>query len=334
MLSDQDLMNVQSMAERISSPVTIHVNHPETDDAFGSNLANIARQISGVSLNRIHVEFEPQPNPFPDKPSLTLAGFRGNNIHYYAAPETHELQPFLDALSWMGGAEIPGLRSADALHGLTSPVDLLILIAPVCPHCPQAVRVGLSIAVRNPLIRLSIVDALRFEELAEKYKVKSTPTTIINDGLTLVGTIKEDDIIMAMTRSADEPALTEVIDSMIKSGRAEDAGKLICEKNAARSVLPIYLAKEFSSRMGALVAIDEALELNPGIMDSIVEDLIPLLFQDDVALRGDTAELLGKIGNPASEPALRKAAEDPDPDVREAAEEALELLASKGEESN
>ncbi len=54
-----------------------------------------------------------------------------------------------------------------------------------------------------------------------------------------------------------------------------------------------------------------------------------LLSQDDVALRGDTAELLGKIGNPIAIPALKKTAEDPDPDVREAAEEALEALERK-----
>ncbi len=81
--------------------------------------------------------------------------------------------------------------------------------------------------------------------------------------------------------------------------------------------------------MGALVAIEEALGVNPRIMDPIVSDLIALLSQDGIALRGDTAELLGKIGNPAAEPALRNATEDADPDVREAAEEALTLVTSK-----
>lgn len=330
MLSDQDLMNVQAAAERISSPVTIYVNEGAPGDPFGTNLSYIARQMSGVSVNRIQIEFEPDAPPFPDKPSLTIAGKASGNIHYLAAPEGHELPPFLEALTWLGGAEPPGAESARKLESLKSPVDLLILVAPVCPHCPQAVRLGLSLAVRQPLIKLTVVDAVQFGDIASQYKVKSTPTTIVNGGLTLIGTIAEHDLIKGIIESAEGSSLTAVIDSMIKSGRAEDAGKLICERDASRAVLPIYLSKEFSTRMGALVAIEEALSVNPRILDPIVGDLVALLSQDDVALRGDTAELLGKIGNPSAEPALRKAAQDSDPDVREAAEEALELLASKG----
>ncbi|MBI5249254.1 MAG: thioredoxin family protein [Desulfomonile tiedjei] len=330
MLSDQDLMNVQAMTERISSAVTIYVNEGAADDHFGTNLANIARQISGVSLNRVKVEFGEALSPFPDKPCLTLAGEFSQNIHYFAAPEGHELQPFLEALAWLGGAQQP--RGSDAVRGvkeISSPVDLLILIAAVCPHCPQAVRLGLSMAARQPLIQLSVVDAIEFGDLAARYKVKSTPTTIVNNGLTLVGTINESELVEGLLESEAESSLTRVVDSMIKSGRAEDAGRLICEKNAAGAILPLYVSKEFSTRMGALVAIDEALALNARIMDSVVEDLVPLLFQEDVALRGDTAELLGKIGDPAAEPALKKAAHDGDADVREAAEEALGLLGSK-----
>lgn len=330
MLSDQDLMNVQAVAERISSPVTIHLNEGTPGDPFGTNLSHIARQMSGVSVNRIQIEFDPETPPFPDKPSLTLSGKASGNIHYLAAPEGHELPPFLEALTWLGGIEPPDTGSAQQVKDLKSPVDLLILVAPVCPHCPQAVRLGLSLAVRQPLIRLTVVDALQFGDIASQYKVKSTPTTIVNNGLTLIGTITEQDLVKGIIESAAGSSLTAVIDSMIKSGRAEDAGKLICERDASRAVLPIYLSKEFSTRMGALVAIEEALSVNPRILDPIVEDLVALLSQEDVALRGDTAELLGKIGNPSAEPALRKAAADSDPDVREAAEEALELLASKG----
>jgi HEAT repeat protein len=104
---------------------------------------------------------------------------------------------------------------------------------------------------------------------------------------------------------------------------------LLCCENRPDAILPIYLSKEFSVRMGALVTMDEALEMDPRILDPLVDDLVLLLSQDEVALRGDTAELLGKIGNPSAIPALKKAAEDPDPDVREAVEEALEVLEKK-----
>ncbi len=331
MLSDHELMSVQAATERITSPVTVLVAEGPSGDAFATNLVNTARQISGVSMNRVILEFAADA-PMPDKSSLTLSKSGSGKIHYFAALDDRELVPFLDALTWLGGSEPPSSAALEELKNLATPVDILVLIAPVCPHCPQAVRLALSFAVKQPLITLRIVDAIQFGEIAEEYKVKSTPTTIVNGARTLVGTLSESDLLRSILESDNESALTDTLDSMIKSGRAEDAGKLICQKKAAPAVLPIYLAKEFSTRMGALVAMEEALEIDPRSLDSIVYDLIPLLSQDDVALRGDTAELLGKIGNRAAEPALRQAAQDDDPDVRDAAAEALEALGSSEDE--
>ena len=79
---------------------------------------------------------------------------------------------------------------------------------------------------------------------------------------------------------------------MIRTGRAEDAAELMCRENRPAAILPIYLSNEFSVRMGALLAMEEALERNPRILDPVLGQLTDLLFQEEVALRGDTAELL------------------------------------------
>jgi len=303
------------------------VNRGEgVENPFEANLVNIARQICGVSMNRIKIE-EGVESLLPGKPSLTPACGDMRNIHYFAAPEGTEFPPFMDLLLWMGSDNAP-LQSdvVDQLDKLTMPCHVMILVAAACPHCPQVVRAALLLAARRPLITVSIVDAVQFEDLAQRYKVKSTPTTIINDGLTLIGRLTEEELAGHLLSAAEDNSLTPILESMIKSGRAEDAAELMCAREQPSAMLPIYLSKEFSVRMGALVALEEALERNPRILDPIVEELTPLLFQEEVGLRGDTAELLGKIGNPAAIPALRKTAEDPDPDVREAAEEALQIL--------
>ncbi|MBM3302189.1 MAG: HEAT repeat domain-containing protein, partial [Deltaproteobacteria bacterium] len=156
--------------------------------------------------------------------------------------------------------------------------------------------------------------------------VKSTPTIVINEGLTLVGQVSTEELAGRLMEVGKADSLTPILDSMIQSGRADDAAALICRETQPEALLPLYLSKEFSTRMGALVVMEEALALNPRALDPIVGQLTDILFQDDAPLRGDTAELLGKMGNPAAIPALRSAAEDEDPDVREAALEALELL--------
>lgn len=326
MLTDQDLMRVQAVTETLSRDVTIMVKDAGTESIFETNLVNVARQISGVSMNRVRVE-EWSETILPGKPSLTLSDGELTNIHYLAAPEGRELPPFLEAISWLGKAnEIPTSEALEALQELKSPVHVMVLMAEACPHCPQVVSAALSLAVGNPMITLNIVDALYISDLAERFKVKSTPTIVINEGMTLVGQITREDLAKRVFEAGMGESLTSVLDSMIKTGRAEDAAELLCSKNQPEAILPIYLSPEFSTRMGALLAMEEALEHNPRVFDPVLGQLTDLLFQDEAPLRGDTAELLGKIGNPAAIPALRKITDDPDPDVREAVLEALEEL--------
>lgn len=327
MLSDRDLMSVQAVSSRLTEPITIFVNLGEGEtNPFEANLVNIARQICGVSMDRIKIE-EGEESLLPGKPSLTPSRGHTGNIHYLAAPEGTELPPFLDLLLWMGSeAGPPRPEVANSLEILAAPCHVMVLIAPTCPHCPQVVHAALSLAVRSSSIILSIVDAVQFEDLAHRYNVKSTPTTIIDDGLTLIGRLTPEELAAHLLMVAEGSSITPILESMIKAGRAEDAAGLICSRKQPEAILPIYLSKEFSVRMGALVALEEVLDKNPKMLDPIIAELTALLFQEEVGLRGDTAELLGKIGNPAAIPALRRAAEDPDPDVREAAEEALQIL--------
>jgi hypothetical protein len=323
-------MDVQKVAAAMADAVTILANTAGVGDSFEANLINIARQISGVSMNRVEIVEDAGSSLFPDKPSLILATGEARNIHYLAAPEGSELGPFLNAVAWLGkGKEIPGSEALNSLRDLSKPAHILVLIAATCPHCPQVVRAAITLAVIQPLITLSVVDAVHFSDLAERYKVKSTPMTIINDGMTIVGQIGVEQLATKLMSAVGASSLTPILDSMIKSGRAEDAAELICRDSRPKDIVPLYLSKEFSARMGALLTMEEALQINPRILDDIVEDLTPLLFKEEIGLRGDTAELLGKIGNPVSIPALRKAVEDPDPDVREAAQEALEILESR-----
>ena len=326
MLSEKELMQVQIASEKLARPVTIHVSANQALDNFGANLVNVGRQISGVTMNRILIQ-DDEDAPFPGKPSLTLSADDQKNIHYLAVPEGHEFGPFLDAVMWLGqGKEVPEGRLYEPLRNVTDPIDVLVLVASVCPHCPLAVRAVLGLAIYQPSIRVTIADALQFPDIVERFKVKSTPTTIVNGGLTIVGQINVLQLVESIVTQGQSTTLTEVLRSMIESGRAEDAGALLCKKDKPEAILPLYKAPEFSLRMGALLAMEEALEEDPRSLDAIVPDLCNLLVHEEVGLRGDTAELLGKIGNPSAIPALSQAILDTDSDVREAATEALERL--------
>lgn len=326
MLSDKELMQIQIASEKVVRPVAIHVAEVQESDIFGANLANICRQISGVTMNRIRVEYDSDA-PFPGKPSLTLSAGSQKNVHYLAAPEGPEFGPFLDALQWLGqGKDVPDGHMYEPLRHVSDPVDVLVLIASACPHCPHAVRAALGLAVYRPSINVTVADAQHFSDMAERFKVKSTPTTIVNGGFTVVGQINVPQLVDRIVTVGQSGTLTAVLRSMIESGRAEDAGALLCHEDSPEAILPLYVSREFSLRMGSLVAMEAALEENSRALDPIVSDLAGLLSHEEVGLRGDTAELLGKIGDPSAVPALTQATLDSDPDVREAALEALQIL--------
>ncbi len=326
MFSEQELIQVQAAAEAMAGPVTIRVYRTGSNDSFETNLVNIAAQVAGVSMNRITLEESTEPI-LAGKPSLTLAGGLPGNIHYVAAPEGHEFEPFLNAMKWLGfPGDPPDPDLQKRLNSLTAPNQIMVLMADACTYCPHVVQSVLAMAVHQPLITAVIVDAIQFGDLAERFKVKSVPTTIINDNRTVLGQVSLNQLVDHVLNLQEPESLTADLDSMIQGGRAEDAAALLCSRKEPHAILPLYISKEFSKRIGALVTLEEALAINPRILDPVLNELIDLLSQEDVGLRGDTAGLLGKIGNPAAIPALKRALDDPDPDVREAATEALESL--------
>lgn len=325
MLSDKELIQVQDVSRKIKRPITLHINLPGDGDYFETNLANIARQLQGVSLDRIRVEEGGVIGFLPDKPSLVLSNGEYSNINYMVFPEGLQFGPFLEAIALLGEVSEPvKFPDHDQIKNLGFSFSVLAFVAAGCPHCPETVRSIITIASQNSLINVSIIDALYFTGISEKYKIKSTPVVIINDGLTIVGTIDVDNLAKNLIHLDDSAFMVTILKSMIQSGRAEDAATLVYEKGRPEALLPIYISQEFSQRMGALLVMEEVLNQNSRSLDPIVDQLIGLLQSKDAGLRGDTASLLGRVGSESVILALKNAAEDPDPDVREAVLEALE----------
>ncbi len=330
MLSEHELKEVQVVTSRLVEPVTLKVFRSGADDKFENNLIGLAAQVSGVSANKILFE-ESDKGPFSDKPSVTVSASGKDRIHYCALPEGSEFRPFLNLISWLGkdpekasapeGANFQG----EAGH---SPIQILVLMASACPHCPSVVNSCLELAVLNENADVIIADATVFSDLAEKYKVKSTPTVVINETTTIVGQTTLTELSDKVSQTVEPQGFTDTLKSMINSGRAEDAGALLVKAPDKSAILPLYKSGEFSTRMGVLVALEEALEIDPRSLDPLVDDLLPLLESEDVGLRGDTAELLGNIGVIKAAGFLEKLKEDTDEDVKEAAMEALEKLQS------
>jgi HEAT repeat protein len=79
-------------------------------------------------------------------------------------------------------------------------------------------------------------------------------------------------------------------------------------------------------RIGITAMMEELRSLDgPRYLDA-VPVLLPLLDHDNPVVRGDATNILGIIGDGAVLPALRRALEDEDPNVRLIAREAIEEI--------
>ena len=78
-----------------------------------------------------------------------------------------------------------------------------------------------------------------------------------------------------------------------------------------------------------MLAVETGLEGDQAALDGLVPGLLPILGTEDPVLRGDTADLLGRIGHRAATDGLRALLDDPNPDVAEIASEALEEIETR-----
>ena len=319
MAIDLDLDRLASAVRGLDPPVVLTV-HPE-DSSYGAALADLAASIAAVAEGGVVVE---QGAGLPATPALSLGRGDRRAIHYLALPEGMEGPPFVEALLGLAGA----LPEADGalLEELERPVELMVFVASACPHCANAVRAANRLALASPLVTSIVVDAQRCPDLAGCFSARSVPMTVLDGGLTETGVVPIEDLagrILARDEAEHGP---RVFRSWIEAGRVEDAAAELAAGCGGSHLVAVWRESATALRMGLMLAAELALEDDRSALDNIVPQLLPLLEGPDVSLRGDTADLLGRIGHPSAEGPLRRLLSDTNPDVAEIAAEALEEL--------
>jgi hypothetical protein len=287
---------------------------PDPDDRFSKALAEVMQQLAQAAGPNL--EIVPAPDP-PDRyPSL-----RVKNIKYLAVPLDRELEPFLDVLLYFAnGVELELPVSA------RDPAHLDLLVAPTCPNCPTVVRACGQVAAVAPELTMTVIDVQFFTELAGS--CRSVPTLIIDGAHTVVGPISTPELVGLLEQRREPGFLATALASMLEAGRLSEIGPLLQSDDGATALATIMRDGSMQQKMGLMLAVEELLEAEPHGLDGAAKELIPLLSSEVPTVRGDVADLLGKIGTPGARDALSRLLEDDNPDVREAAEEALSLLRS------
>lgn len=226
-----------------------------------------------------------------EPPGLALEGL---DVVWHAIPYGPELPPFLEALSLISRLPVDGPSEAAAAS--RGSAWLKVFVAPSCPFCPNAVRELIPLFVKGS-VRCSIIDAQLFPEMAASHGIKSVPIAILNGAYRWTGETLASDVMAIL----EDPALIlsspEALERMIKEGQAGNVARMILEKNETPSTfLDLLRHPEWSVRLGALVVMEEIADANMALARVALDQLWGSFADQDAAVRGDIAYLIGELG--------------------------------------
>lgn len=237
----------------------------------------------------------------------------------------------LDALEALTDPE--QVRALEApLAQLERDTDILLFMSGGCAVCPHQLRSVATVLLASPRVGLEVVDAALEPELAAHYEVRAVPTTVVDDELIMVGVVPPAELARRLVERQGPQAARSVFVSLLEAGLLADAAERLADGRAAAAFPELWAPSTPEQRLVLMRVAEEALLYDPEGLKPIVAGLMAGLagegpLADDDARRADTAELLGRIGDPAARPALERLAADPDPDVADAAGAALAELA-------
>jgi glutaredoxin-like protein len=121
-------------------------------------------------------------------------------MRFLGAPAGYEFMSLIEAVLLAGSDESglsPESKQLVAAH-VTGPIDIKVFVTPTCPHCPRAVTLAHKLAVENPQIRATCVEATEFMDLSRRYRVTGVPKTVINDSVEILGAVPEDAFVRSV----------------------------------------------------------------------------------------------------------------------------------------
>lgn len=176
----------------IENQVTIHLFVKDHDCLYCNDTTSLVTQVAELS-DKIVVEThkdETEAAAYGVKhfPGIVLHGKEKYKVRFYGIPAGHEFGAFIGSIVDVSTGIVP--LDADIIEDIASidkPIHILVFTTPQCPYCPGAVRMAHQAAIINPLIEADMVEALEFQDLAQKYGVFGVPKSIFNEKVSAEG---------------------------------------------------------------------------------------------------------------------------------------------------
>ncbi len=204
--------------------------------------------------------------------------------------------------------------------------DALLLLATGCAHCPVVLE-GLSRLLEQGRIgRLEAVNIVEHPDAAQAVGTRSVPWTRIGD-FELEGALTPAQLSRWVDLAGTDEGIAAYYSHLLETQRPHRVSQQVRQHPETLARLLELLTRDeapMAARIGVGVVLED-LEGSPLLAHGI-ETLTALAASHQANVRADAAHYLGLTRHRDAEAALKALLEDPHPDVREIAEESLQML--------
>ncbi len=225
-LKDQEILR-EKFAQELTGPVRIDFftqrelgiyvpgRQPcATCKPTGEMLQELAALNEKISL-RTHIWEEARQEAAQhgvDKiPAIVLrSGRDGRRLKFYGLPGGHEFPAFVETIVDISrGTSLLSEGSKRKLRRIKERLRLQVFVTPTCPYCPQMARGAYQMALESPHIEVEVVEVNEFPELAQRYRVRAVPLTVIADKVAIPGAVPETVLVEQILKVAQGSGLAE-----------------------------------------------------------------------------------------------------------------------------
>jgi glutaredoxin len=322
-MTPQEKKRLEQFDQELSQPVRLRLL--ATDDSRTQEIQSFAEELA-KTVNLVEIDTEKEKTGQP--PVL----FVGENLRFQCAPLGSELEPFLDALMMYSGQKtFLSPEIMEKVSRIELPAAWKIYISTHCPHCPKTLNNLIPVVLGGNKIEMTVIDAMMFHESAGKDEIKSVPTLLLEERFRWVGQVDLDELLK-MTRDRD-PALFSLstLEKMVAEGQAEQLARMMIEKKSVfDNYIKLLINENLQVRLGAMVALEIIQEADPGLAASVIDPLWNEYPRVNEQVKGDIVHMIGEVGSEKEILRLEKIREETqNPELREAAEEALEKIENR-----
>jgi glutaredoxin-like protein len=158
-------------------------------------------------------------------PATIVVGNRAFGIRFFGLTAGFEFKALVEDIIMVSSGRT-GLDPRLEIMVQTLPrVHLQVMASLTCPHCPKAVQAAHRFAFINANILADMVDLTTFPLFSQKYSVKATPQTNINEGYSFVGAYPEAGLYLEILKVINPTEYQRVVEEIQKqSGPMQTEG--------------------------------------------------------------------------------------------------------------